>query len=163
MVILFCISCLGNEDKMKYKEIYTVLPTDSSSFSISLHGIESIKTPAFTFDGKWKLVTTDSPKTKPLYLIFEGRKIYSTFLKSDSNFHYINQTQNTPKDNFKIFAIYNKCPDDEGTFNKNGHFLVIGSGNEKLICYKILFFSPTKFILYDVAKGGELEFMKVEE
>lgn len=152
VVVLFCISCLGNEPKKEYKKLYTILPTDSSNFTISLDGIETIKTPAFSLDGKWKLINEDSlQNSKSLYLFFEGRKIFSA-LNSDS----------FKPNNYQIFATYNKCPDENGTYDKRGRFLVIGSGNEKLICYEVLSHKANKLILYDVDKGGELEFEKVK-
>lgn len=162
-IILLCISCLGNENKTEYQQFYTILPTDSSDFTISLDGIEPIKTPNFDLDGKWKLIEDTAQQTKSLYLTFEGRKIYSTL-----NFDYSNQQEieNIQEDNskneYKVFAIYDKCPDENGIYDKKGSFIVIGSGDEKLTCYKVISFKSTTLILYDLAKGGELEFERVE-
>jgi len=91
-----------------------------------------------------------------LFLIFEGRKIYSSL---SSDFYYTEK--NTQKGNYQVFALYNKCADESGIYDKKGKFLVIGSGDEKLVCYKVLSFTSKKLILYDVAKGGELKFMKI--
>ncbi|WP_338813864.1 hypothetical protein V9L05_21445 [Bernardetia sp. Wsw4-3y2] len=150
---------MSKQKEEKQKELYTILPTDSSTFTTSLDKIESIKTSNFDFDGKWKLVTDSSQENQYLYLIFEGRKIYSNLNADYSN---QNEQKNNLKEAYKVFAIYDKCPDEEGTYNKEGNFLVFGSGHEKLVCYEVIYFNPTKFILYDVAKGGELEFRKVE-
>ncbi len=152
--ILFCVSCLENKSENPYKETYTLFPTDSSSFSISLDGIETIKTPKFHLDGKWKIVETTAQETKNLCLTFEGRKIYSTL-----DFDIFRQKQS--KNDYQVFAIYNKCPNEDGIYDKQGDFLVIGSGQETLICYEILLFEPKKIILCDIAKGKELEFKKI--
>ncbi|AFM05841.1 hypothetical protein Fleli_3521 [Bernardetia litoralis DSM 6794] len=154
-IILFCISCLGSEKKIEYKQLYTILPTDSSNFNISLDGIETIKTPTFDLDGKWKLIGDTTHKTEPLYLTFEGRKIYST-LDFDS---FAKKEQ---KEDYQVFAIYDKCIDEGGIYNKKGNFLVIGSGDKKLICYQVTSYKATKITLYDVAKGDELKFEKIE-
>ncbi|WP_338791470.1 hypothetical protein [Bernardetia sp. MNP-M8] len=152
---------MSKQKEEKQKELYTILPTDSSTFTTSLDKIESIKTSNFDFDGKWKLVIDSSQENQYqyLYLIFAGRKIYSNLNADYSN---QNEQKNNLKEAYKVFAIYDKCPDEEGTYNKKGNFLVFGSGDEKLVCYEVIYFNPTKFILYDVAKGGELEFRKVE-
>lgn len=156
-IVLVCISCLGNEKESQYKKNYTIQPTDSSNFTISLDGIETIKTPNLNLDGKWKMMgDASTQKNKTLFLIFEGRKIYSS-LNSDS--YYIEQK--TPIDSYQTFAFYDICPDENGIYNKKGDFLVIGSGNEKQVCYKVMSFSDTKLVLYDVEKGGELEFKKI--
>ncbi len=156
-IVVGCISCLGNEQENEYKEIYTIQPTDSSNFTIALDGIETIKTPNLNLDGKWKMLgDASTQKNKPLFLIFDGRKIYST-LSSDS--YYIEQ--NTQSDSYQTFAFYDSCPDENGRYNKKGDFLVIGSGNEKQICYKVISSSGAKLVLYDVEKGGELEFKKI--
>lgn len=152
-ILLLCVSCVGNGTEKEYKQIYTIEATDSSNFSVSLDGIETIKTPTFDLDGKWKLIENSTQTTKSFYLTFEGRKIYST-LNSDLN--------PNKKDNFQVFAIYDKCPDEDGTYNKNGNFLVIGSGDEKLTCYEVLSYEKTKITLYDIEKGGELEFSKMK-
>jgi hypothetical protein len=157
-IILFSISCLGNEQTTEYKQLYTILPTDSSNFTISLNGIETIKTSAFNLDGKWKLIGDTIQKTQPLYLTFEGRKIFST-LNSDFNSSY--QKESTNRDNYQVFAMYDKCPDENGVYDKNGTFLIIGSGDEKLTCYEVVSYEPTRIVLYDIEKGGELEFRKV--
>ena len=165
IIIVFCVSCLENKTKKEYNQFYTILPTDSSNFSISLDGIETIKTSNFNLGGKWKLIDNNhknnEQKTDLSYLTFEGRKIYS-ILNSD----YSNQNKNIYKNDlenkYSVFAIYDKCPDENGTYDKNGQFLVVGSGDEKLTCYKIVSFAPNKMILYDVTKNDKLEFKKVK-
>ncbi|WP_375560996.1 hypothetical protein ACE193_00150 [Bernardetia sp. OM2101] len=162
-ITLLFVSCLENATEKEYKHFYTISPTDSSNFTISLDGIETIKTPNFNLDGKWRLIENTGQKTKSLYLTFEGRKIYSTL-----NLNYSNQQKNTntqknnSKDKYTVFAIYDKCPDENGTYDKKGTFLVIGSGDEKITCYKVTSYEATRLTLYDVAKGGELEFEKVD-
>lgn len=154
-VVVLCLSCF--ENKAKYKELYTISPTDSSSFTISLEGMETIKSITYSLDGKWKLIQKDSlSNSAPLYLFFDGRKIYSN-LKSDFDFF----NRNNEKDKYQVFAPYNKCLDEGGSYNKKGNFLVIGSGDEQLICYKVISFEENKLILYDMEKGGELEFRKI--
>ena len=133
-IILFCISCLTTEKEKKHQQLYSILPTDSSNFTISLDGIETIKTSSFSLDGKWKLINADSLETST-YLNFEGRKIISI-----SNFDSFNQ--DNKKDDYQVFATYNKCPDENGTYDKKGNFLVIGSGEEKLVCYEVISYEP---------------------
>jgi hypothetical protein len=158
-IILCIISCLGNEQEKKHKQLYTILPTDSSSFSISLDGIESIKTPNFNLDGRWELMHQDSTqKTQSLYLTFEGRKIFSTLSSDFNSFH---QKESTERADYQVFAMYDKCPDENGVYDKKGKFLIIGSGDEKLTCYEVISYESTKIVLYEVEKGSKLEFKKI--
>ncbi|WP_338765525.1 hypothetical protein WAF17_01830 [Bernardetia sp. ABR2-2B] len=154
-VILFCISCLGNQNKDIKKYSYTTLPTDSSNFTTTLDNIEAIKNSNFDLDGKWQLKIDSLEDSQYLYLIFEGRKVYSNM-----NTNYSKKEGDLKEE--QVFAIYNKCPDEAGVYDKKGNFLVIGSGNEKLVCYEVVSYESTKIILYDVAKGGKLEFTKVD-
>lgn len=156
-IVLLCISCLDNKFKKEYKPLYTILPTDSSEFTISLDGIETIKIPRFNLDGKWELVGAAEQKTTPLYLTFEGRKIHFT-LNSDNS----NEQQCEQEHKHKVFAIYDKCPNEKGRYNKKGQFLVLGSGEERLTCYKVISFEENKMTLYDVDKGVELKFIKIK-
>ena len=149
--LLLCISCLGNKSENIHQQSYTILPTDSSNFTNSLDKIEIIKTSAFSLNGKW-IVDRNSTSKENLYMTFEGRKIYSN----------IDRKQNKLYAEYQTFAFYDKCPDNGGMYDKNGKFLVIGSGNEECICYEILKFSPQKMILYNVNEGAELEFDKKE-
>lgn len=151
--MLFLISCLENEKKNEHKELYTIVPTDSSNFTISLDGLETTKTSNFDLDGKWCLVENS-------YLIFEDRKVYSTL--NNNSGKATNTIQINYEDDYQTFAMYNKCIDEGGRYDKNGNFLVIGSGKEKKICYEIISFQPTKLVLYDNEKGKELEFAKLE-
>ncbi len=154
VVIVFFISCLNNKEKTQYKQFDTILPTDSGSFAISLKGLESIKTSNFDLDGKWKLIIDHKRENQDLYVVFKGRKIVWITDK-------INNIANR-EDKYKVFAMYDSCPDEGGIYTKDGSFLVVGSGREKLICYKVISYQKNQIILYDVAKGEDLKFMKMD-
>ncbi len=156
-VILLCLSCLENENKNQYKDFYTTFPTDSSDFSASLEAIEIIKTSHFDLEGQWKLVNKKSEQNKDTlyYLFFRERKVYSRLYPD--NLREKGNSENLPS----FFAIYNKCPRENGVYDKQGNFLVIGSGKEKLICYQILSYTKNRMIIYDSEKNNELEFVKI--
>lgn len=155
-LLVICISCLENKEEPHQPLAYTTAPTDSSGFDISLNGIQTIKDTDFYLEGKWKLLN-DSVPSSSMFFIFEGRKIYTT---TDYDLILENKYKNKIE-GYKIFAYYDKCPEENGKYDKKGNFLVVGSGEEPLICYKIIHSSSQNLTLFEVAKGIELKFEKI--
>ena len=153
IIFLSCISCLRKESKNENTEL-DITPTDSGSFTNSLEHIESIKIPNFKLEGKWKLISDSLRDEKEYHLYFKNRKVHldpkllSTSYQAYQNYNKEPQT----------FAFYDKCPFEGGCYDKEGSFIVIGSKDEKKLCYQILSLDDNKLVLLDITQNKELVF-----
>ncbi|WP_291726792.1 hypothetical protein [Bernardetia sp.] len=148
-IVLSCISCFRKKEQNQYTELYTIVPTDSSSFTTSLENIEFLKKTTFELDGTWKVEEEVAQKSST-YFIFEGRKVYPNLYEREKR-----------ENDYQTFATYNKCPNEGGIFDKTGRFLVIGSGDENQRCYEINYFKSSNLVLYDIENKVELNLNKV--